>query len=104
MYQVLIVPAGQIKLIFHQISDDTCSISKFSENSRQLKKVKGTKSFDCCNEVFWDLSEANYDSAPEPISGWVLCCCFGEFRIEFCLLDVDHDLKNEDGNNEENGD
>lgn len=56
-------------------ADDSPSLSKFSRNSRQLKKVKGTKTFECCNsriEVFWDVSQATYDIGPEPINGYYI--------------------------------
>ncbi|KAL3536152.1 hypothetical protein ACH5RR_004613 [Cinchona calisaya] len=57
------------------IADDLRSLSKFSRNSRQFKKLKGTKTIECCNsriEVFWDLSQATYDIGPEPVSGYYL--------------------------------
>ncbi|KAI5664828.1 hypothetical protein M9H77_24151 [Catharanthus roseus] len=81
------------------ISDDSCSISKFSKNSRQLKKVKGTKSFDCCNnsriEVLWDLSEATYDSGrPEPINGYyVVVLVNSELSLLLGEIEEESELK-----------
>lgn len=45
------------------------SPSKFHVNSHQLRDSKGSKTFHSCNsrvEVYWDLSNAQFDNGPEP--------------------------------------
>lgn len=75
------------------IADDSCSLAKFSRNSRPLRKVKGAKAFDCCNsgiELFWDLSEATYGPGPEPISGYYIVVLVNS-ELSLLLGDMDDD-------------
>lgn len=72
------------------IAEDSSSLAKFT---RQLRKLKGTKAFDCCNygvEVFWDLSEATYDAGPEPISGYYVVV-FVNSELSLFLGDMDEE-------------
>lgn len=44
-----------------------------SSDSHQLRKNKGTETFQACNfeiQVLWDLSAAKYDEGPEPVEGF----------------------------------
>ncbi|XP_052173327.1 uncharacterized protein LOC127788765 [Diospyros lotus] len=57
------------------VSDDPSSPFKFYSGSRQFRKPKGTKNLESCGskiEVHWDLSNAKYESGPEPIDGFYL--------------------------------
>ncbi|KAH7553419.1 hypothetical protein ACOSQ2_030185 [Xanthoceras sorbifolium] len=70
--------------------------SKFNANSHQLGDYKGTKCFDSCDakvEVFWDLSNAQYDNGPEPSSEFYVAVLVDS---QICLLLGDI---NEDNNN-----
>lgn len=52
------------------VSDNSPSSSKFNLNSQQLSSNKGDKVFESCNskvQVFWDISNAQYENnGPEP--------------------------------------
>ncbi|PIN01632.1 hypothetical protein CDL12_25857 [Handroanthus impetiginosus] len=51
------------------------SSSKFSKNSRMIRSDRGVKTFELCGlriEVLWDLSRAEYDSGPEPNTGFYI--------------------------------
>lgn len=50
--------------------DPAASFKLLNTNSRFLRKKKGNKVIESANsqiEVFWDLSNARYDSGPEPV-------------------------------------
>ncbi|KAL3532053.1 hypothetical protein ACH5RR_005574 [Cinchona calisaya] len=78
------------------IADDSRCLTKFSRNSRQFKKVKGTKTFECCCnsriEVFWDLSHATYDIGPEPINGYYLVV-FVNSELSLYLGEMEEELE-----------
>ncbi|KAJ0088959.1 hypothetical protein Patl1_32382 [Pistacia atlantica] len=51
------------------VCDNTRHPSKFNVNSHQLSHNRGSKIFESCNskvEVFWDVSNAQYENGPEP--------------------------------------
>ncbi|XP_054813199.1 uncharacterized protein LOC129313816 [Prosopis cineraria] len=55
--------------------DPATAIFRLNTNSRFFRKKKGSKfleSGDSKIELFWDLSNAKYDSAPEPLDGYYL--------------------------------
>nr|XP_025692544.1 uncharacterized protein LOC112794779 [Arachis hypogaea] len=51
---------------------------RLNTNSRFFRKKKGSKLIELCDEssskieVFWDLSNARYESGPEPVEGFYL--------------------------------
>ncbi|XP_019413810.1 PREDICTED: uncharacterized protein LOC109325737 isoform X2 [Lupinus angustifolius] len=59
-------------------NDPSASVSappfRLNTNSRFFRKKKGSKLIELCDEskveVFWDLSNAKYDSGPEPVEGF----------------------------------
>ncbi|KAK3226746.1 hypothetical protein Dsin_006608 [Dipteronia sinensis] len=80
------------------VCDNTSSSpsNKFIVNSHKLKDYKGTKKFDSCNSkvnVFWDLSNAQYDNGLEPSNEFYVIVLVDS---EICLLLGDI---NEDNNN-----
>ncbi|KAL3825801.1 hypothetical protein ACJIZ3_021830 [Penstemon smallii] len=87
---------GKSKLGFSiSISDYPFSSSKFSKNSRTLTKARGTKTFDSCGfkiEVLWDLNRAQYDSGPEPVSGFYVLVLVNS-ELSLILGDVEQELE-----------
>ncbi|XP_068308700.1 uncharacterized protein [Pyrus communis] len=68
------------------IGDNKSEPSKSSTNTHKLENQKDTLAFQSCNtkiEVSWDLSTANYESGPEPATGFFLMVLADS---ELCLL------------------
>ncbi|KAL2502643.1 Plant protein of unknown function [Forsythia ovata] len=77
------------------ISDYPFCTSKFSKNSRLLRKVKGLKTFESCDsriEVFWDLSCARYDIGPEPVNGFYVMILINS-ELGLLLGDIEEELE-----------
>ncbi|GMY25130.1 hypothetical protein FCV25MIE_20372 [Fagus crenata] len=71
--------------------------SNLNSDSQRLHSQKGSKKFQSCNskiEVFWDMSGANFDVGPEPISGfYVIVLADSEICLSLGDNDQELDLK-----------
>lgn len=77
------------------VGDNMSSPSKLNSNSQILQKNKGTKTFQVSGsskiEVFWDVSNANYDAGPEPIEGFYVMI-LADSELVLLLGDKDEEL------------
>lgn len=76
------------------VSDLPCSSSSF-KNSGKIEKIKGSKAIESCSsrsEVFWDLSNATYDTGPEPVKGFYILVLINS-EIALFQGDKDEELK-----------
>lgn len=71
--------------------NDTSNTFKLNTNSRFFRKLKGTKTFDSNNskfEIVWDLSGAQYQTGPEPVSGYYILVIVDDSEVGLSLGDM----------------
>lgn len=68
--------------------------SKLCKKFRVLRKTKGAKTSESCNsriEVFWDLSQAQYEIGPEPVNGFYVIVLINS-ELSLTLGDRENEL------------
>ncbi|XP_043714946.1 uncharacterized protein LOC122663328 [Telopea speciosissima] len=74
--------------------DPSSSALKVNTNSRFFRKMKGNRTFESCNskiEALWDLSNAKYDSGPEPTNGFYVVVVV-DSKVGLFLGDMSEDV------------
>ncbi|XP_073042139.1 uncharacterized protein [Primulina eburnea] len=76
------------------ICDHPLSLDRISKNSRILRKSRGTEAFKSCDsaiEIYWDFSQAKFESGPEPINRFYLVTIL-DSEVGLILGDMEQEI------------